>query len=290
MYLKDGGDESHAKAITSVLGLCIGKLAQANSDTCAMVHADGAVEGRCQLSARRRCRCYGTLPRRIPFGKSGGSWQSQLDAVIRILQSLPDTSLVAHVVQADARKAGSLVLPELRFSSLTRRTSHRSTMQICRTTSICGSAGQCGRMHSDLFATMATPKEAELTANPARYGGSREKARSDFIKGFTDVFYSLKKATRPDLPMVVAYAHKQDEEMVDGVTSTGWESLLEAVLAAGLGVVRTWPVEAAHQPTDQPRANALASYVILICKPRQARTWRSPIGEGFLDALERKAA
>ena len=29
--LKDGGDERQAKAIASVLGLCIGKLAQANS-------------------------------------------------------------------------------------------------------------------------------------------------------------------------------------------------------------------------------------------------------------------
>ena len=90
-------------------------------------------------------------------------------------------------------------------------------------------------VHPDLFATMATPKEAELTANPARYDGSREDARKEFIRGFTEVFQSLKKAVRPDLPMVVVYAHKQDEEMVDGITSTGWESLLEAVLAAGSG-------------------------------------------------------
>ena len=97
----------------------------------------------------------------------------------------------------------------------------------------------------------------------------RTKARSAFIKGFTECFPSLKEAVRPDLPMVVAYAHKQDEEMVDGVTSTGWESLLEAVLAAGLGVVRTWPIEAATTTKQISQgANALATYVILICKPR----------------------
>ena len=103
----------------------------------------------------------------------------------------------------------------------------------------------------------------------------RTKARSAFIKGFTEVFSSLKEAVRPDLPMVVAYAHKQDEEMVDGVTSTGWESLLEAVLAAGLGVVRTWPIEAATTAKQIGQgANALATYVILICKPAASRTSR----------------
>ena len=35
---KDGGDESQAKAIASVLGLCIGKLAQANSSLVTVVY------------------------------------------------------------------------------------------------------------------------------------------------------------------------------------------------------------------------------------------------------------
>src|SRR5207247_741674 len=107
----------------------------------------------------------------------------------------------------------------------------------------------------------------------------------EFIKGFTEVFKSLKGAVRYGLPLVVAYAHKQDEEMVDGITSTGWESLLEAVLAAGLGVVRTWPVEATHSTRQIGQgANALASYVILICQPRQPDL-PSTDRRGFLDAL-----
>ena len=46
-------------------------------------------------------------------------------------------------------------------------------------------------VHPDLFATMATPKDGELVANPARYDGSRETARKEFITGFTEVFKSL---------------------------------------------------------------------------------------------------
>ena len=130
----------------------------------------------------------------------------------------------AHVVQTDARKAGQLVPPgstllvtdppyyaQINYADL----SDYFYLWIRRA---------MRGVHPDLFATMATPKEGELVANPVRYDGSPEKARSAFIEGFTEVFSSLKEATRPDLPMVVAYAHKQDEEMVDGVTSTGWES------------------------------------------------------------------
>ena len=282
---KDGGDERQAKAIASVLGLCIGKLAQSNSTL---------VRWRIRVGPSKTEPAFGTqampmlwdFAESYIFGASRGSWQSQIDAAISALHALPDTGLVARVVQADARKAGGLVssgstllitdppyYAQINYADL----SDYFYLWIRRA---------MRGVHSDLFATMATPKDGELVANPMRYGGSREKARSSFIKGFTDVFSSLKEATRPDLPMVVAYAHKQDEEMVDGVTSTGWESLLEAVLAAGLGVVRTWPVEATSTNRQiSQKANALASYVILICKPRDpslAVTDR----QGFLDALE----
>ena len=124
---------------------------------------------------------------------------------------------------------------------------------------------------------MATPKSGELVANPARHGGSVDDARQYFIEGFTEVFSSLQKASRPDLPMLVVYAHKQDERELDGVISTGWEALLEAVLASGLSVVGTWPVEASSATKIIAQgANALASYVILVCRPR-------PLTAGAID-------
>ena len=45
---------------------------------------------------------------------------------------------------------------------------------------------------------------------------------------------------------------------MDGIISTGWESLLEAVLAANLGVVRTWPVEATSTTSLQVMARGWA--------------------------------
>jgi len=283
--LKDGGDEQRATAIASVLGLCIGRLVQSNSSL---------VRWYIRIGPSRAMPAFGmqTMPMLwdfaevFPFGKSIGSWSTQLSTVSDALARIPADAPPAQVAQMDARRAGNMVPPgtgllvtdppyyaQINYADL----SDYFYLWIRRA---------MRGVHPDLFATMATPKEGELVANPARYDGSPEKARSAFIAGFTEVFSSLKEAVRPDLPMAVAYAHKQDEEMVDGVTSTGWESLLEAVLAAGLGVVRTWPIEAATTTKQRSQgSNALATYVILICKPRPqdlAVTDR----QGFLDALD----
>jgi putative DNA methylase len=282
--LNDGGNENQAKAIASVLGLCIGKMAQSNSTL---------VRFATRVGPSRLMAAFGTqampmlwdFAEAFPFGKSIGSWKAQLIAISDAFPSFPEAAPLAHVVQADARKAGELVatgtallvtdppyFAQINYADL----SDYFYLWIRRA---------MRGVHPDLFGTMATPKDGELVANPARYGGSREDARKEFIAGFTEVFKSLKKAIRSDLPMVVVYAHKQDEETADGITSTGWESLLEAVLAADLGVVRTWPIEAATTAKQIAQgANALSTYVILICRPRPAglpTTDRS----GFLNAL-----
>ena len=135
-------------------------------------------------SARRQCRCCGTLLRRIHSVNQLVAGNAQIDAVIPALPVLADHgALVAHVVQADARKAGNLVssgstllvtdppyYAQINYADL----SDYFYLWIRRA---------MRGVHPDLFATMATPKEGELVANPARYGGSREKARRAFING-----------------------------------------------------------------------------------------------------------
>ena len=81
--------------------------------------------------------------------------------------------------------------------------------------------------------------------------------------------------------MLVVYVHKQDEREQEGLISTGWEALLEAVLAAGLGVVGTWPVEASSATKMIAQgANALASYVSWCADP-DLRRQESPTGEVY---------
>jgi putative DNA methylase len=122
-----------------------------------------------------------------------------------------------------------------------------------------------------LFSTMAVPKAEELVATPYRHG-SKEKAESFFLEGMTQAMHSLAEQSHPAAPITIYYAFKQsDTETATGTSSTGWETFLEAVNRAGLQLTGTWPMrtEGAGRLIAKD-TNALASSIILVCRPRPA--------------------
>lgn len=120
-----------------------------------------------------------------------------------------------------------------------------------------------GKVHPDLFATLAAPRTGELVANPSRHSGDEDAARDDFVEGFVETFDSLRRTQRQDLPMLVVYAHREFEG------AHGWEAMLTAVVKSGLRLVGTWPLEASRaNRLRNVRSNALASYVVLVCRPQ----------------------
>jgi putative DNA methylase len=117
---------------------------------------------------------------------------------------------------------------------------------------------------------MLTPKSEELVADPVRHGGKKE-AQEFFEKGFANVFERICNATPEDYPITVFYAFKQSENDDAGSqVSTGWEKLLEGMLQSGWVVTATWPMrtERAGRAIGIG-TNALASSIVLACRPRQ---------------------
>ncbi|MEU4235502.1 DUF1156 domain-containing protein [Nonomuraea sp. NPDC026600] len=270
IVVADGGAEDQAKAIATVLGICVSKMAQSNSTLVRWHTREGP--SRCMSAfGTQAMPMLWDFAEAYPFGDSVGSWSAQLSSVIGLLRSLPTAAEPGKVVQMDARQADKLVRPgtalivtdppyfgQINYADL----SDYFYLWLRRA---------ARNVHPDLFGTIATPKATELVANPVRHGGSKDAARQYFIDGFTDVFASLQKASRPDLPIIVAYASKQDDKVGDAAVSSAWVALLEAVLRANLAVVGTWPIEATrHSRPVGNGANALASYIILVCRPRRA--------------------
>lgn len=68
---------------------------------------------------------------------------------------------------------------------------------------------------------------------------------------------------------------------------TGWETLLEALVSSGFQITATWPVRASQKWRMRAMgANALASYIVLACRPRP--TDAPQIGRReFMAALKR---
>ena len=138
----------------------------------------------------------------------------------------------------------------------------------------------------DPFATLAVPKTDELVATPYRYG-SKEKAEKFFLAGMTLAMQRLADQAHLAFPVTIYYAFKQSESRGDtGVASTGWETFLDAVLRAGLGVSGTWPMRTELGNRMVGRGtNALASSIVLVCRPRPTD---APVAtrREFLDALK----
>jgi putative DNA methylase len=141
----------------------------------------------------------------------------------------------------------------------------------------------------DLYATLSTPKAEELVATPYRHG-SKQAAERFFMEGMTRALHNLAEQAHPAFPVTIYYAFKQQEvrdaQRAAGATgelgdpdlpfslrsapsSTGWETFLEAVIQAGFAVTGTWPMrtELGNRILGQG-TNALASSIVLVCRPR----------------------
>ena len=119
-------------------------------------------------------------------------------------------------------------------------------------------------IYPELFASMMTPKDEEITASP-RF----EDPTQHFEELLGKAFLQMRRSCSTEFPTSIFYAYKQQEEEQDGKTSTGWETMLTAVVSAGFQIVATWPMRT--ELVNRHRgigSNALASSILLVCRAR----------------------
>ena len=127
-------------------------------------------------------------------------------------------------------------------------------------------------VYPDLFQTMLTPKADELVATPYRFGGSKKKAEEFFEHGLGQAFEKIRAIADPTYPITIFYAFKQAESGTGDreapAISTGWETMLEGLLRSGWMITGTWPVRTELTTSLKKGISALASSVVLVCRPR----------------------
>ena len=122
-----------------------------------------------------------------------------------------------------------------------------------------------------LFSTMLVPKTDELIATPYRHEGSVEKAKAFFEEGMVGSCRRMYQYAKEDIPVTIYYAYKQSDsnETEEGQASSGWETMLSAIIKAGFSITGTWPMRtemAVRQVASG--TNALASSIVLVCRKR----------------------
>ena len=205
-----------------------------------------------------------------PFSDSSGSFSNMLEWVIKAVGALPQSDFVAEASQHNAATDAGLLnmvvstdppyYDNIGYADLSDyfyvwlRQSLKNT-------------------YPKLFSTMLVPKAEELIATPYRHDGSKQAAKEFFEDGMLDVCRRIHGYARDDVPVTIYYAFKQSDSQAgdakDTTASTGWETMLSAIIEAGFTITGTWPMKS-EKPgrTISNGTNALASSIVLVCRKR----------------------
>ncbi len=143
--------------------------------------------------------------------------------------------------------------------------------------------------YPDLFRTMLVPKAEELIATPYRHEGSAEKANEFIEDGMLATCKQRYKYASDDIPVTIYYAYKQsDTDESSQTASSGWETMLSAIIQAGFSITGTWPMSTERTGrTIGNGTNALASSIVLVCRKRSENA-RTCTRRDFITALKRE--
>lgn len=201
-----------------------------------------------------------------PFCNSTGSFSSMVMWVVKVLKALPQP-IQAFVrqfdAQSDIRLRNIMVSTDPPYYDNIGYADLSDFFYVWMRQSLKG-------IYPELFRTMLVPKAEELVATPYRFEGDEKAARNFFEDGMLKACRQIYKYSRDDIPVTIYYAYKQKESDENGEeASTGWETMLSALIQAGFAITGTWPMrtELSNRMISMD-ANTLASSVVLVCRKR----------------------
>ena len=276
------GARAYGEAVGVYLAFVIDKMTDYNSSICSW-HNSG--EKMRNTFGRQAIPMVWDYAEANPFCSSSGSYDNMLDWVVRCIEQLPaqgnaevsqfdaqsDCGLRNIMVSSDPPYYDNIGYADLSdFFYVWMRQSLKDT-------------------YPKLFRTMLVPKAEELVATPYRFEGSTEKARDFFEDGMLHTCQQIYQYAREDIPVTIYYAYKQSDTDEDSKTaSTGWETMLSAIIRAGFAITGTWPMrtEMANRSIASG-TNALASSIVLVCRKRPADAPQTT-RRGFIAELKRE--
>jgi putative DNA methylase len=266
--LRDGGTgaTAYAEAVGVYLSMSVSKMADAQSSLCRW---KTTMDQSIATFGRQALPMVWDSSEANAFGEMAGDPLVSLKNMMRVVDQLP-ASIGGHVLQADAQSQtitdGSVVSTDPPYYDNIGYADLSDFFYVWL-------RGSLRPVFPELFATVAVPKAEELVATPYRHG-SKEKAEAFFLGGMTQAMHRLAEQAHPAFPVTIYYAFKQAEsDDAKGTASTGWDTFLGAVIEAGLTISGTWPMrtELGNRMIGSG-TNALASSIVLVCRPREAST------------------
>ena len=263
----DRGNE-YAQAVATYLGLGVGKLADYNCVNVTWIYGRDQAGHAFTKHAMPFIWDYVEVN---PFAGAAGDFEVSAKGIAKAIDQFPAESSIATVAQINATQIACAEkvcissdppyydnvpyadLSDFFYVWLRKALSH---------------------VYPDFLSTVLVPKSEELVADQIRHEG-RDVAKQFFEDGMLTLFSRLNEISQPDYPATIYYAFKQIEEADGEGSSTGWETMLHGLVKQGWEVVGTWPMRTERAARGRSQgANALASSIVLVCRPREEKASR----------------
>ena len=274
--VKDGADKEYADTVQTYLALAIGRISNSCSNFARWQNSGDFVAG---VFAMQTLSMIWDFAESNPFCNATQNWLAQIKWIAEVVERLPANVNMGEVLQANAAttihvEKGPVIVTDPPYYDNIGYADLSDFFYIWLRSPL-------RDIHPELFAGILTPKTEEMVASP-RYGNTNQR----FENLLSETLKLIRERCSPEFPSSIFYAYKQQEEEREGRTSTGWETMLTAVVNTGFEIVGTWPVRTERGGRARDiGSNALASSVVLVCRPRAEDTPPASRRE-FLDALE----
>lgn len=199
-----------------------------------------------------------------PFSNSTGNWSGAINWIVKSLEKLP-AEVEGHAQQFNAQQ--DCMLREVMISTDPPYYDNIGYADLSDYFYI-WLRRSLNNTYPELFSTMLVPKSEELIATPYRHGGNMDSAKTFFENGMLSACRKMNLYASDSYPVTIYYAYKQSDADVDGSASSGWETMLNAIIHAGFAITGTWPIHTERETGFKSSVNALASSIVLVCRKR----------------------
>jgi putative DNA methylase len=266
--LAQGTEPEFAKAVVTYLALILNGVIDHCSSACQW---RGGTEDTGHTFGRQALPMNWDYAEINPFSASTGSWASMAEKTLRVLAHLtsippanpqPVSPTVVHGT------ATALPWPDNFFDAVLTDPPYYDNVPYADLSDFfyVWLKRTLGDLYPELFATPLTPKSEEMVADASKAGGM-ENAMRRFEEMLTQAFREIHRVLKPDGIAVIVFAHK---------TTEAWETVINALLEAGLYMTASWPIHTEMQARLRAQESAaLASSIYMVCRKRTT----SEVGE-----------
>ncbi|MBE8949965.1 MAG: DUF1156 domain-containing protein [Quinella sp. 3Q1] len=271
----DGGSKVYADAIAVYLAFLIDKLAAYGNSICLW---DVTRDGIAHAFGRQAIPMVWNFAESNSFSNSSGCFDNALNWIYKSVRELP-AKKIGEVFQHSALEKFSL--EKVLVSSDPPYYDNIGYADLSEFFYV-WLRRPLKNIYPQLFGRMTFAKADELIASPYRHDGSKTSARKFFEDGMFQALKNIYEVARADFPVTIYYAFKQQET---DSASTGWETMLTALIRAGFQITATLPMRTELTTALKNNVNALASSIVLACRKRPPENKHRGKGE-FLRELK----